>query len=112
MCSARFFGLLTLMAYTRYVQKSEVQKPEVRRKQQTPRFTFTVSRFWLGVVCYALGLMCKPMLVTLPFVLLLLDYWPLQRMRNAECGMRNLKTLVLEKIPFFALAAVMSVVTS
>ena len=51
------------------------------------------------------------MLVTLPFVLLLLDYWPLNRIRNSEFGIRNFTRLLLEKIPFFALAAVMSVVT-
>ena len=39
---------------------------------------------WLVVVCYVLGLMSKPMLVTLPFVLLLLDYWPLRRFSIAS----------------------------
>ena len=55
--------------------------------------------------------MSKPMLVTWPFVMLLLDYWPLNRMRNSECGMRNFSKLVMEKIPFFVLAAAASVVT-
>ena len=55
--------------------------------------------------------MSKPMLVTLPFVLLLLDYWPLNRIRNPELGTGNFTRLVIEKTPFFALAAVMSVVT-
>jgi tetratricopeptide (TPR) repeat protein len=69
----------------------------------------------LALVFLALGLMSKPMLVTWPFVMLLVDYWPLNRVRSAECGVRNfprsLKMLVLEKIPFFALAAAASVVT-
>ena len=56
------------------------------------------------MVFFAFGLMSKPMLVTLPFVLLLLDYWPLNRMRN-------LKWLLLEKIPFFVLAAASCAVT-
>jgi protein O-mannosyl-transferase len=56
-----------------------------------------------AVVCFACGLMAKPMLVTLPFVLLLLDYWPLRR--EMRWG------LVFEKIPFFILAAASSVVT-
>ncbi|HEX4121900.1 MAG TPA: tetratricopeptide repeat protein [Verrucomicrobiae bacterium] len=56
-----------------------------------------------AVVCFACGLMAKPMVVTLPFVLLLLDYWPLKR--------RMTWGLVTEKIPFFVLAAVSGVVT-
>ena len=60
------FFMLTLGAYVRYVQKAN----------QSPR-----AKLFDGVVLlfFALGLMCKPMLVTLPFVLLLLDYWPLLR---------------------------------
>ena len=42
--------------------------------------------------------MAKPMVVTLPFVLLLLDYWPLNRIRNSEFGIRNFAKLLLEKI--------------
>ena len=56
-----FFGLLTLLAYVRYVEAPS-------RK-----------RYALVAVALALGLMAKPMLVTWPFVLLLLDYWPLRR---------------------------------
>jgi tetratricopeptide (TPR) repeat protein len=83
------------------------------------------SKLWYGVTfgCFVLGLMSKPMLVTLPFVLLLLDYWPLKRI--ADCGLRiadlenpNAKDkssswlpLVVEKIPFFALALAACVVT-
>jgi protein O-mannosyl-transferase len=56
-----------------------------------------------------LGLMSKPMVVTLPFVLLLLDYWPLGRMGGAEAGVRaggrTVVRLVLEKWPFFLLSA-------
>ena len=129
-----FFFLLTLGAYVRYVEKSEgqvqksaVQAPEprgepdlatqhaTRNKQHASRFTFHVSRFtpipasaWylFALLCFALGLMSKPMLVTVPFVLLLLDYWPLQRFRRAALG-----RLVAEKAPFLLLAAASSVVT-
>ena len=70
-------------------------------------FKFQVSNlksyYAAAVVCFACGLMAKPMLVTLPFVLLLLDYWPLRR--------RMRWGLLIEKIPFFILAAVSSVVT-
>ena len=72
----------------------------------------TWGQYILVVVLFALGLMCKPTLVTLPFVLLLLDYWPLGRFaskgRNDRAGWRS---LVLEKIPFFVLSAASCVVT-
>ena len=56
--------------------------------------------------CLALGLMSKPMLVTLPFVLLLIDYWPLRRLRKATSV-----SLLVEKIPFFILSAASCLVT-
>jgi Flp pilus assembly protein TadD len=83
--SAVFF-MLTLMAYARYVGQ-----PSLRRYA-------TMSMLF---VC---GLMCKPMLVTTPFVLLLLDYWPLKRITN---GM----SAILEKLPLFLLSVASSVVT-
>jgi len=79
-----FFGLLTLWAYTSYV------------KRPSP------GRYALALIWFALGLMAKPMLVTLPFLLLLLDVWPLQRI-----GARAL----LEKVPFVLLVALSSIVT-
>jgi hypothetical protein len=105
-----FFGLLSLIFYARYARQGRGQEPEVRGQ-------------WSGLalIFLALGLMSKAMLVTWPFVMLVLDYWPLNRVRNAECRarnakmptdqVRNFKTLVVEKIPFFALAVVASVVT-
>jgi Tfp pilus assembly protein PilF len=70
------------------------------------------------VLCFALGLMAKPMLVTLPFVLLLLDYWPLRRTGEPE-GTEGLspltwtasRTCILEKIPLFLLSAVSATIT-
>ncbi|MCX5900233.1 MAG: glycosyltransferase family 39 protein, partial [Proteobacteria bacterium] len=59
-----FFGLATLYAYTLYAEKHKI------------------SNYILCLILFALGLLAKPMLVTLPFVLLLLDYWPLQRFQN------------------------------
>ena len=88
-----FFALLAMLSYAKYAQEN------CRRS------------FWFALIFFALGLMSKPMLVTLPFVLLLLDYWPLGRLRDAECGMRNFQRLVVEKIPFLALAAVSCVLT-
>ena len=88
-----FFALLTLLSYTKLARE------KCRRS------------YWLAVLFFAFGLMAKPMLVTLPFVLLLVDFWPLNRMRDAEYGMRNLKLLVLEKVPFFVLTAISCVLT-
>ena len=92
------FWLLTLLAYAKYVEAGEGRDSK--------------SKVWYGgaVAMFACGLMSKAMLVTMPFVLLLLDYWPLQRFKVSALGLRN-KGLVLEKIPFFLLAAAVSVVT-
>jgi protein O-mannosyl-transferase len=128
--------LLTLGAYVRCVECSSqiaecrVQQPEAGATRQTlgttdpaPHFTFHVSRstpalfsaLWyvLALLCFALGLMSKPMLVTLPFVLLLLDFWPLQRFQltTKNSRLRTLISLCLEKLPFFLLVAASSVVT-
>jgi Flp pilus assembly protein TadD/Tfp pilus assembly protein PilZ len=82
-----FFWLLAVGAYVRYVEESAMKSPKAKT-------------FYIGsVVLFALGLMAKPMLVTLPFILLLLDFWPLQR-RQAPIGL-----LLAEKAPFFILAA-------
>ncbi len=62
------------------------------------------ARYGLVMLLFALGLMCKPMLVTLPIVLLLLDYWPLQRLESAG-------RLVMEKLPLLALSAAACVAT-
>jgi tetratricopeptide (TPR) repeat protein len=77
------FFILTIAAYARYARRSG-----------------SFARYGLVLLLFALGLMCKPMLVTLPGVLLLLDYWPLQRMKT-----RKLSALVLEKLPLLALSA-------
>ena len=89
-----FFGLLTLLAYVRYARESKVHSPKSK------------VFYGLSLLAFALGLMSKPMLVTLPFVLLLLDYWPLDRWKH--WGFWN---LVVEKTPFFVLTAVSSVIT-
>ena len=68
--------------------------------------------YLLSLGCFALGLMSKPMLVTWPFVMLLLDYWPLRRFEPLTLNPRlsTLLRLVTEKIPFAVLALVVSVV--
>jgi Tfp pilus assembly protein PilF len=108
--SGLFFAL-TLWAYAAYVEATRVAVCDARDKRRVPAW----AKYLLVLVLFALGLLCKPMLVTLPFVLLLLDYWPLQRMaapdlsRNAP--MRRLAALVIEKLPLMALAAVSCIVT-
>ncbi|HYL99508.1 MAG TPA: tetratricopeptide repeat protein, partial [Blastocatellia bacterium] len=118
-----FFWLLTILAYWRYVGH--------------PNW----NRYLLIACLFACGLMSKPMLVTLPFTLLLLDYWPLRRLENSQdkrpdsrSGTREtarpqkqkrdktfstkkeksaatITSLVLEKLPLFALAAASSAIT-
>ncbi|UCF42748.1 MAG: tetratricopeptide repeat protein [Planctomycetota bacterium] len=103
------FCMLTMAAYVRYAER-----PSVRR--YLPVF-----------LALGLGLMAKPMLVTLPFVLLLLDYWPLQRLHwyrrsqveellEGESGTvtyqrASPRRLILEKIPLFGVAAASSAIT-
>ncbi len=81
------FFMLTLLAYLYYVR--------------LPR----TGRYLVVAFVFACGLMSKPMLVTLPFVLLLLDYWPLDRIKG------QVSKRVLEKIPLIALSAVSSIAT-
>lgn len=91
------FGLLSLLAYGRYISKP------------------SWKRFGMVAVCLALGLMAKPMLVTLPFVLLLLDYWPFGRLAWPAAALpgeqlsRDAQStfwrLICEKLPLLLLVA-------
>jgi Tfp pilus assembly protein PilF len=114
------FWMLTLWAYARYAEvqslKSKVQSSPTasnnthhasRTTLHASRITFHVSRYYLlSLLFFSLGLMSKPMLVTLPCVLLLLDYWPLGRLR-----LETVRGLVTEKLPYFLAAATVSGVT-
>jgi tetratricopeptide (TPR) repeat protein len=100
-----FFWMLTMMGYFWYVKSR------------------TVSRYLIVVLFYILGIFSKPMLVTLPFVLLLLDFWPLKRLYpfqtnstddiHAGEGSRwsGLSVIILEKIPLIVLALISSGIT-
>jgi tetratricopeptide (TPR) repeat protein len=91
--SAMFF-MLTVAAYTGYA-----------RGPSPPRYL-------LVALLFACGLMSKPMLVTLPFVLLLLDYWPLGRLGGQKSGVgTRLRRLITEKVPLFALSALSCMAT-
>ena len=91
------FGLLVLWAYARRAELARARRPGA-----------WILYGW-ALLFFALGLMCKPMLVTLPCVLLLLDYWPLNRWDGASTTARW--ALLVEKIPFFVLSAAASAVT-
>ena len=112
-----FFGLLTLCAYVRYVEQSKVTGGPATHPGS--RFTFRVSRFYLLSLClFACSLMSKAMLVTFPFVLLLLDYWPLNRFQTTKVPLRSApfslhppSFILLEKLPFLILALAASVAT-
>jgi tetratricopeptide (TPR) repeat protein len=82
-----FFWILTLGAYARWVKRGGA------------------ALYALALAAFAFGLMAKPMLVTLPFLLLLLDYWPLRRTG------RNLVQRIVEKLPFFILTVTSSALT-
>jgi tetratricopeptide (TPR) repeat protein len=100
--SAVFF-ILTLWAYVRYVQAR------------------SIGRYLTVALFFALGLMSKPMLVTVPCVLLLLDYWPLDRFSGDRTRLargarphpaHSVAPLLVEKIPLFALSALSCIATS
>jgi tetratricopeptide (TPR) repeat protein len=95
-----FFWLLTMWAYVKYCRCVAVPATAKR----TPGTGLGAKYYYLlAVAFFVLGLMAKPMLVTLPFVLLLLDYWPLQRKFS--------KWLLIEKIPFFICSFISCVIT-
>lgn len=84
------FWLLTMLFYARYAERP------------------SAGRYLATAAAFILGILSKPMLVTLPFVLLLLDYWPLRRFGGAKY---RIGRLLLEKVPFIILSAIVSAVT-
>jgi tetratricopeptide (TPR) repeat protein len=103
-----FFALLTLLAYTRYVQERQ-NKCEPQIPKNIP--PFASAPYSVALIFYALSLLSKPMMVTLPFVMLLLDYWPLSTGNAGVAGTARFRKLALEKWPFFALSAACCVIT-
>ncbi len=87
------FWFLALWAYVRYAER------------------LNASNYLLALVAFCLGLMAKPMIVTLPFILLLLDLWPLRRLPPSAPSFAGWKTIVCEKIPFFAASATAAAIT-
>jgi protein O-mannosyl-transferase len=110
-----FFFMLTLWAYARYAEcrrkNAECRVPA--QPSAVPRPTRNTQHcvffYCLCLAWFALGLMCKPMLMTVPCVLLLLDFWPLRRFELKLSGYRFTALpfrLLAEKLPFLALAGV------
>ena len=106
-----FFWLLTLIAYARYAQSSDEWRV-TSDQPAAPLVTRHSSRFyWLALLFCALALLSKPMAVTLPFTLLLVDVWPLRRISSFKFQISNYRRLLVEKIPFFLLALGLCTVT-
>ncbi|HEY5036130.1 MAG TPA: tetratricopeptide repeat protein [Chthoniobacterales bacterium] len=89
------FWILTMWAYVEYARK-----PEAERARRRTFYLWALGFF-------ILGLLSKPMLVTLPFVFLLLDWWPLQRFSRPL----EIRRFLLEKLPFFILSAAVCLIT-
>ncbi len=111
------FGLLALIFYARYAQKVTSGEWRVASGDSLNPSSYlrplTSVHYWLSLFFFTCGLMSKPILVTWPFAMLLLDYWPLRRFEFSTLDSRLsiIWRLMAEKIPFFALAAAASVVT-
>ena len=92
------FWMLTMLAYLAYVRE------QGSRSRRALRYAFVL-------ILLALGLMAKPMLVTLPCVFLLLDVWPLARRQGADGTIPSIRFLIVEKIPMLLLVAVSCLIT-
>jgi hypothetical protein len=94
-----FFFMLTLLFYASHAKK------------QTDNSKFQKNNFYrLSLICFVLGLLSKPMLVTVPIILLLLDFWPLKRFTIDDLRF-TIGRLLREKIPFFALSIIAGIIT-
>ena len=99
----------SLWAYCRYAKAHQIDTQHPRHEGHNPAWRY----YGLALGAFAAGLMCKPMLVTLPGLLLLLDYWPLQRIADSPANRagQNWVGLFIEKLPFFALSATACLLT-
>jgi tetratricopeptide (TPR) repeat protein len=122
-----FFFTLTLLAYSAYAQNQKAiseAKVEIQnsKSETNSKSGVRTSCYLLALACFALGLLSKPMLVTTPFLMLLLDLWPLRRLQPAASTLQTQTTslgypnvplvrLLLEKLPFFALTIASCIAT-
>ena len=88
------FWILTLLCYSAYVLRLAAKPKEAK------------AYYCLGLFTTILGVMSKPMLVTIPFTLFLLDFWPLHRWKYGA-----VRSLIIEKVPFILLCAILAVIT-
>jgi tetratricopeptide (TPR) repeat protein len=101
------FFLLSLWAYTNHATRTRDAPP--RGAGEPARVNRPIRAFGdyaASLLCFALALTCKPSVVTLPFVMLLLDYWPLHRLRGDTW-----RRCLIEKVPFLVLAVAASAAT-
>ena len=116
-----FFALLSLLAYTRFVQARKADRETQSavggktsaslNLQPATNDQQPVIYYALALTFFALGLLSKPMLVTLPFVMLLLDFWPLERFQISRLKLQMVQRVFIEKIPFFLLTVTACLVT-
>jgi Flp pilus assembly protein TadD len=121
-----FFWMLTLIAYTSYAHRVTASRVTCLPDEALAKAGHVSPYYFLALFFFACGLMSKPMVVTLPFVLLLLDFWPLNRFSsfqfqissseepstlNHQPSTKSAFGLINEKLPFFALTLAASVVT-
>jgi len=108
------FFMLTIWAYARYAGGKSKPEGASQKPEQKPLTNdlqpLSSPFYWTALMFFALGLMSKPMLVTLPFLLLLLDYWPLRRF-TIHNSQPTLAQLAWEKIPFLVLSTADCVAT-
>ena len=88
-----FFWMSTLFTYARYAEAPGIK------------------RYLVMLSCFTLGILSKPMLLTMPIILLLLDYWPLLRFKTDADWKINLRWLILEKVPLALFAFAMTIIT-
>lgn len=107
------FFLLTIWAYARYSRQKDTEMPS----EISPGTRASRTAYYWSLIFFTLGLLAKPMVVTLPFVLLVLDLWPLRRVKieqmslNSFSFFRNHWKLLKEKLPFFYLSALFCLIT-
>jgi hypothetical protein len=109
-----FFGLLTIIVYAKWASgiedrgqgKIENGNSKLKNRKRS------VFLYLLSLLLFTFGLLSKPMLVTLPFVLLLLDFWPLRRLQLGTFNLQgSTARLLLEKAPFFILTISSCIIT-
>ncbi|MFM2293715.1 MAG: hypothetical protein RLZZ350_128 [Verrucomicrobiota bacterium] len=113
---AAFFTLLSLWGYARYASRVESRKSNGKLPLDPRPSTLD---YWLALLAFAAALLCKPSVIPLPAVLLLLDFWPLQRVTGDAWRVASPSsslaarpsTLLIEKIPFVLLAFVAALLT-